>query len=92
MKSLIQIYLFIVDNPYFLWKNKNKLLFNFQMFLLDTLLYFSTTLLTLLCLVSHKEFHEFLELRVSQQFLRKLGRYIVQRNVNFAKFTSPEIT
>ena len=29
------------------------------MFLFDTLLYFSTTFLTLLSLVSHQEFHEF---------------------------------
>ena len=49
----------------FMWKNKNKLLFNFHMFLFDTLFYFSTTPLTLLCLVSHQEFHKFFELRVS---------------------------
>ena len=35
------------------------------MFLFYTLLYFSTPLLTLLYLVSHQEFHEFPELRVS---------------------------
>ena len=45
---------------------KNKLLFNFQMFLFDTLICFSATPLTLLYLVSHQEFHEFPELSVSQ--------------------------
>ena len=53
-------------HPIFLWKNKNKLLFSFQMFLFDPLFYFSTTSVTLLYLASHKEFHEFLELKVSQ--------------------------
>ena len=47
-------------------KNKNKVLFNFPMFLFDTLLFFSTAVLTLLYLVNHQEFHEFPELRVSQ--------------------------
>ena len=36
------------------------------MFLFDTLLYFSTTFLTLLYLVSYQEFHEFRELKASQ--------------------------
>ena len=36
------------------------------MFLFDTLLYFSATLLALLYLVSRQEFHEFPELTVSQ--------------------------
>ena len=38
-KSSNQIYLFIADTPYFLRENKNKLLFDFKMFLFDTLLY-----------------------------------------------------
>ena len=66
VESSIQIYLFIEDTPYFWRKNKNKLLFNFQIFLFDTLLYFSTTPLTLLYLVSRQEFRKFSELRVSQ--------------------------
>ena len=40
VNSSSQIYLFIADTPYFLWENKNKLLFDFQMFLFATLLYF----------------------------------------------------
>ena len=62
------------------------------MFLFDTLLYFSATLPTLLYLVSHQEFHIFPELKVSQQILRELGRRIVQKHANFAKFTSSGIT
>ena len=62
------------------------------MFLFDTLLCFSATPLTLVYLVSHQEFHEFPELRVSQSFLRELGRRIVQKHTNFAKFTSHETT
>ena len=42
------------------------LLFNFQIFLFDTLLYFSNTPLTHLYLVSHQEFHRFPQLNVSQ--------------------------
>ena len=60
------MYLFIADNPFFFVEKKNKLLFDFQMFLFDTLLYFSATPLTILYLVSHQELHEFPELRVSQ--------------------------
>ena len=67
-KTASQIYLIIVDTQHFLWKNIDKLLFNFQMLLFGTLLYFSTTPFTALYLVSHKEFHEFPE----------LGRRIVQ--------------
>ena len=40
MKSSNQIYLFVVDTPYFLWENKNKLLFDFHVFLFDNLLSF----------------------------------------------------
>ena len=36
------------------------------MFLFETLLYFSTTPLTVFYLVSHEEFHELPELRASQ--------------------------
>ena len=61
-----------------MWKNENKLFSNFQMLLFNTLLYFSTPLLTLLYLVSYQEFHKFLVLRVSQKFLRGLGRRTVQ--------------
>ena len=61
------------------------------MFLFDTLLYFSATPLTILYLVSHQELHEFPELRVSQYFLRELGRRIVQMHANFEKFTFREI-
>ena len=68
-----QIYLFIADTPYFLWKNKNKLLFNFKMFLFDTLLSFSTIVLTLLYLVSHQEFTSFLNQEFHNNFLRELG-------------------
>ena len=64
-------YLFIADTPQFLWKNKNKQLFDFQIFLFGTLLYVSPTPLTLLYLVSHQKFHEFPE-------LQELGRRIVQ--------------
>ena len=38
-KSSNQTYLFIANTPYFLRENKNKLLFDFKMFLFDTLLY-----------------------------------------------------
>ena len=48
------------------------------MLLFNTLLYFSTPLLTLLYLVSYQEFHKFPVLRVSQKFLRGLGRRTVQ--------------
>ena len=48
------------------------------MILFDTRLYFSTTPLTLLYFVSHQEFHEFPELRVSLSFLPELGPRIVQ--------------
>ena len=40
VKSLSQIYLFIADTPFCFRENKNKLLFDFQMFLFDTILYF----------------------------------------------------
>ena len=39
MKTSSQIYLFTADTSHFSWEN-NKLLFDFQMFLFDTLLYF----------------------------------------------------
>ena len=78
LKISSQIYLFIADTSYFLWKNENKLFSNFQMLLFNALLYFSTPLLTLLYLVSYQEFHKFLVLRVSQKFLRGLGRRTVQ--------------
>ena len=48
------------------------------MFLFDTLVYFCTTPFTLLYFVSHQEFHEFPELRVSQYFLQEPGHRIVQ--------------
>ena len=38
--SSSQIYVFIADTPYFLWENKNKLLFDFQVFVFDNLLSF----------------------------------------------------
>ena len=38
IKNSSQMYIFIVDTPYFMWVNKNKLLFDFQMFLFDPLL------------------------------------------------------
>ena len=43
----------------FLLKSKYKLLFNFQMFLFDRLLCFSSRLITLLYLVTYQEFLEF---------------------------------
>ena len=30
----------MAETPYFLWENENKLLFDFQVFLFDTLLHF----------------------------------------------------
>ena len=69
VESSNQISLFIADTPYFLRKSKNKLFSDFQIFLFDALLYFSTPLPTLLYLVSHQELHEFAELRVLQKFL-----------------------
>ena len=52
------------------------------MLLFDTLLYFSTTPLTLVYLASHQEFHKFSELRVSQYFLRERGQIVVQNMRN----------
>ena len=96
---------FIVDNYYsghnFLAQCENfkpnlllysgQPIFNFQMILFDPFLYFSTTLLTLLYLVSHQELHEFLELKVSQYSLREIICRIVQnrrvsRNLLLVKF------
>ena len=48
------------------------------MFLFDTLAYFCTTPFTFLYFMSHQEFHEFPELRVSQYFLRETRHRIVQ--------------
>ena len=78
VKISSQIYLFIADPSCFLWKNENKLFSNFQMLLFDTLLYFSTRLLKFVYLVSYQEFDKFPVLRVSQKFLRGLGRRTVQ--------------
>ena len=87
------------DTPYFLWKSKNKLFSNFQMFLFDALLYFSTPLLTLLYLVSHQELHEFPELRLSQKYLagtrsqnsktRKLPRNLYTADTWLSRTVSP---
>ena len=48
------------------------------MFLFDPLFYFPTTSVTLLYLASHKEFHEFLELKFHNNFW---GNYNPSQNI-----------
>ena len=90
VKSSSQIYLFIADTLYLLWKSKNKMFSNFQMFLFNTLLYFSTLLLTLLYLVSNKEFHKLPE-KIQENFAGTRSQNC-PKHANFAKFTSRKIT
>ena len=62
---------------------------NFQI-LFDTLLYFSTPLLTLLYLVSHEEFQELPE-KFQENFAGTKSQNC-PKHANFAKFTSRKIT